>query len=73
MPLFKCDPVLAEELRVQYKDVIPGYHMSKKHWNTVTIDGDVPEDELKTMIDNSYALVYKSLTKAQKLELESEL
>ena len=65
----KCDPVLAEMLRQTYPAVIPGYHMNKRHWNTVTSDGTIPDDELLEMIDNSYALVVKGLTKADRERL----
>lgn len=57
----KCDPVEAEQLRMVFDAVIPGYHMNKKHWNTVIINGSIPDAEVKRMIDNSYALVVKSL------------
>ena len=50
----KCDPVFALELRERYTSVIPGYHMNKKHWNTVRIDGSVPDRELYSWIDHSY-------------------
>jgi len=53
----KCDPIEAEFLRQAYKDVTPGWHMNKEHWNTITLDGDVPEDELKLMIERSYNLI----------------
>ena len=53
----KCDPYEAEFLRTAYKDVMPGFHMNKEHWNTVIIGGDVPEDELKLMIKRSYELI----------------
>lgn len=55
----KCDPARAIELREQYECVIPGYHMSKKHWNTVIIDGTLKNKQLKEMIDHSYSLVAK--------------
>lgn len=55
----KCDPDLAQELRAAYTCVQPGYHMNKKHWNTVTADGSVPFKQLKEWIDHSYALVAK--------------
>ncbi|MBX2922584.1 MAG: MmcQ/YjbR family DNA-binding protein [Chitinophagaceae bacterium] len=55
----KCDPVKAEELREAYACVLPGYHMNKKHWNTVVIDGSVPTKLLKEWIDHSYELVRK--------------
>jgi predicted DNA-binding protein (MmcQ/YjbR family) len=60
----KCDPDLALDLRDRYEEVTPGYHMNKKHWNTVEIDGGVPEAELRKMIDHSYELVLKGLPKA---------
>ncbi|MBY0482347.1 MAG: MmcQ/YjbR family DNA-binding protein [Chitinophagaceae bacterium] len=53
----KCDPDLALELREQYAAVIPGWHMNKKHWNTVIIDGSISNKELQKMIDHSYELV----------------
>jgi predicted DNA-binding protein (MmcQ/YjbR family) len=57
----KCDPDLALELRDRYEEVTPGYHMNKKHWNTVEIEGAIPDPELRKMIDHSYALVAKGL------------
>jgi predicted DNA-binding protein (MmcQ/YjbR family) len=55
----KCNPVLAIELRERYSSVIPGYHMNKRHWNTVYIDGSVPDKELFSWVDHSYDLVLK--------------
>lgn len=65
----KCEPHMAELLRMEHEAVKPGYHLNKKHWNTVTMDGSVPVAELKSMIDHSYELVVKSLTKAQRAAL----
>lgn len=65
----KCDPDLALELRDRYEQVRPGYHMNKKHWNTVEIDSGVPDLELRKMIDHSYDLVVKSLPKAARAKL----
>jgi predicted DNA-binding protein (MmcQ/YjbR family) len=65
----KCDPVLAENLRQQNPSVIPGYHLNKTHWNTVILDGSIPEPELQAMIDHSYELILKSLTKAERSEI----
>ena len=62
----KCNPVYALELRSLYESVETGYHMNKKHWNTVTIGGDVDDVLLKELIDHSYELVYEKLTKKQK-------
>jgi predicted DNA-binding protein (MmcQ/YjbR family) len=53
----KCDPDHAIELREQHENIIPGYHMNKKHWNTVIVDGTLPARELKALIDESYDLV----------------
>jgi predicted DNA-binding protein (MmcQ/YjbR family) len=59
----KCDPEKAEALREQYPAVQPGYHMNKRHWNTVAIDGTIPVKVIKQMIDESYALVVAGLPK----------
>jgi len=53
----KCDPSLAIELRERYTSVIPGYHMNKKHWNTILADGSIPDKEIFSWIDHSYNLV----------------
>jgi predicted DNA-binding protein (MmcQ/YjbR family) len=55
----KCDPEKAMEWRERYSSVEPGYHMNKKHWNTVTVDGSLRRDQLKEMIDDSFQLVAK--------------
>ena len=55
----KCDPEKAIEWREQYAAVQPGYHMNKKHWNTVIVDGSLSRKLLKEQIDHSYDLVYK--------------
>ena len=65
----KCDPELAAELREQYAAVEPGYHMNKKHWNTVLIDGSISDKLLKEWTDHSYTLVYDGLSKSQKLAI----
>jgi predicted DNA-binding protein (MmcQ/YjbR family) len=57
----KCDPVLAEELRENYSCVIPGYHMNKKHWNTIIVDGSVKNAMLREWIQHSYHLVHKKI------------
>jgi len=62
----KCDPDLALELRDRYEQVRPGYHMNKKHWNTVEIDSGIPDAELHKMIDHSYELVTKRLPDAKR-------
>ena len=66
----KCDPERAIELREEYDGlIIPGYHMNKKHWNTVEIEGNLPSKLLLELIDHSYDLVAKSLTKKLQTEL----
>ena len=62
----KCDPDLALELRDRYEQVRPGYHMNKKHWNTVEIDSGIPDAELRNMIDHSYELVVQRLPDAKR-------
>jgi predicted DNA-binding protein (MmcQ/YjbR family) len=59
----KCDPDLALELRDRYEQVTPGYHMNKKHWNSVEIESGIPDAELRKMIDHSYDLVAKITAK----------
>ncbi len=65
----KCDPEAALALRARYPAITPGYHLSKRHWNTVELDGSVPEDELLELVDDSYELVLARLTRAQRNEL----
>ena len=61
----KCDPDVALELRDRYVAVQPGYHMNKKHWNTLVLEGDVPEAELRKMIDLSFELVARTTQPAR--------
>ena len=65
----KCDPELAGELRERYEAVQPGYHMNKKFWNTVQIDGTIPRKEIFGMIDHSYEQVVTGLGKTIKAKL----
>jgi predicted DNA-binding protein (MmcQ/YjbR family) len=65
----KCDPERAQELRAEYDAIQPGFHMSKIHWNTIAVNQDVPDALLKELIDHSYELVFKSLTK----KIQSEI
>lgn len=62
----KCDPERAVELRERYNGIAPGWHMNKKHWNTVQLEEDVPDDLLKELVDHSYDLVVTSLPKKTK-------
>ncbi len=64
----KCDPVKAEILRDCFPAVLPGYHMNKRHWNTVVLDGSIPDEDLRAMIDESYAMVVQGLPKARRPE-----
>ena len=65
----KCDPILAQELRTVFTEVTPGYHMNKKHWNTLDLTGDLPKSEIHRQIDHSYDLIVKKLPKATKQRL----
>ncbi|HXB45962.1 MAG TPA: MmcQ/YjbR family DNA-binding protein [Puia sp.] len=65
----KCDPEKAIELREQYDAIQPGYHMNKKLWNTVIINGSLPAKLVKEMIDDSYLLIIRSLPKKQQTGL----
>lgn len=68
----KCHPEKALELREHYPCVGPGYHMSKTHWNTIRVDGSVPDSLLKEWIDHSYDLVVNGLPKNQRVWLRDE-
>ncbi len=66
----KCDPERSLELRAEYDGlIIPGYHMNKQHWNTVTLEGPIPTELLYELIDHSYQLIVDSLPKKVKEEL----
>ena len=65
----KCDPELAVELRERYDDVTPGWHMSKVHWNTVLLNGSIPDKYIYEWIDLSYDLVVSGLPKKEKVKL----
>lgn len=68
----KCDPEKAVILREEYSGVIPGYHMNKKHWNTVSTDGSVPDNLLREWIDESYDLIVAGLPGKLKEELAKD-
>jgi predicted DNA-binding protein (MmcQ/YjbR family) len=57
----KCEPLLAEQLRAAHASVLPGYHLNKRHWNTVMIDGSMPDRMIKDMVEDSYDLVVSKL------------
>lgn len=65
----KCDPDRAEQLRERYPEVQPGYHMSKRLWNTVDFEGSLSDTQLRELIDHSYELVVQGLTKKLRAEL----
>lgn len=66
----KCDPEWALELRAKHPEITGGWHMSKKHWNTISMDGGLSDDHILQLIDHSYDLVAKGLTKKLQAELE---
>jgi predicted DNA-binding protein (MmcQ/YjbR family) len=66
----KCDPVFATMLRDTYAAVTPGYHLNKRHWNSVKVDSSVADDEIEEWIDHSYDCVVKGLTKAARERLK---
>jgi predicted DNA-binding protein (MmcQ/YjbR family) len=65
----KCEPLLAEQLREAHAAVIPGYHLNKRHWNTVIIDGSLSERMIKDMIEDSYDLIVSKLSKSRRRAL----
>jgi predicted DNA-binding protein (MmcQ/YjbR family) len=66
----KCDPVEADFFRGMFAAIRPGYHMNKQHWNTITLDGSVPQELLVKMIDSSHGLVVKGLSRAEREQLQ---
>ncbi|QDH79373.1 MmcQ/YjbR family DNA-binding protein [Echinicola soli] len=66
----KCNPERAVELREQFTGIIPGYHMNKKHWNTVSFNGSVPDPLILELVDHSYDLVFQSLPKRLQNEIK---
>ncbi|MFE9253594.1 MmcQ/YjbR family DNA-binding protein [Streptomyces sp. NPDC006879] len=67
----KCDPDLAVQLRIQYEAIAPGWHMNKRHWNTVTVD-QLPAALVRELIEDSYDLVVAGLPRAERLRLDRE-
>lgn len=65
----KCEPALAEQLRDAHAEVIPGYHLNKRNWNTVIVDGSLPEEMIKNMIEDSYDLVVSGLPEPRRRAL----
>jgi predicted DNA-binding protein (MmcQ/YjbR family) len=65
----KCEPALAEQLRAAHAAIIPGYHLNKRHWNTIVIDGSLPDQMIADMIEDSYDLVVSRLSRARRRAL----
>lgn len=65
----KCEPLLAEALRSEYPDIIPGFYMDKRNWNSVFLDGETPEDVLRNLCARSHNLVFSKLTKKAQREI----
>jgi predicted DNA-binding protein (MmcQ/YjbR family) len=65
----KCEPALAEQLREAHSAVTPGYHLNKRHWNTVVLDGSISDRMLADMVEDSYDLVVSALPRAKRLAL----
>ncbi len=65
----KCEPLLGQQLREAHRVVLPGYHLNKRHWNTVIVDGSLPERMIKDMIEDSYDLVVSQLPAARRRAL----
>ena len=65
----KCDPERAEALRAAHTEIVPGYHLNKRHWNTLTLGGNLPDALVSELLTHSYELVLGSLTKAQRAEV----
>lgn len=62
----KCEPDLAEELRASYPAIVPGYHLNKRHWNTITLDGSLPDAMVLELLEDSYELVVAGLPKGRR-------
>lgn len=65
----KLDPMFGQLLRNQYRDIVPGYYMNKEHWNSLYLEGDVPDEVLRDMLDQAYQIVLKSLSKKLQTEI----
>ena len=68
----KCDPLRSELLRAEFPDIIPGFYCEKRHWISVFLDGEVPEDVLRDLCDTSYRLVFEKLTKKLQREITGQ-
>lgn len=68
----KCEPMLSELMRTEYKDIVPGFYMDKRSWISVFMDGEVPDEVLRDLCDRAYAAVFDGLTKKAKREITGE-
>ena len=68
----KCEPLLAELMRNEYPDIIPAFYMDKRNWNSIYMDGDVPEEVMRDLCDRSYSLVFSKLTKKVREEISAQ-
>ncbi|QEU94456.1 MmcQ/YjbR family DNA-binding protein [Streptomyces kanamyceticus] len=66
----KCDPEMAVQLRAAHPEIVPGWHMNKRHWNTVTVDAGLPDRHVRELIEDSYDLVVAGLPRAERLRLD---
>ncbi|WP_371529248.1 MmcQ/YjbR family DNA-binding protein [Streptomyces sp. NBC_01283] len=66
----KCDPEIAVQLRAAHPEIVPGWHMNKRHWNTVTVDAKLPDQQVRELVEDSYDLVVAGLPKAERLRLD---
>jgi predicted DNA-binding protein (MmcQ/YjbR family) len=69
----KCDPLFTKSLREQYHHIVAGYYMNKEHWNSMYLEGDVPDDVLRQMIDMSYELILEKLSKKTVKEIMTDI
>ena len=65
----KCEPDLAEQLRAAHSAIVPGYHLNKRHWNTVTLDGSVSDSMVRDMVEDSYDLIAAAMPRAVRVRL----
>jgi predicted DNA-binding protein (MmcQ/YjbR family) len=65
----KCEPGLAEQLRAAHPEIVPGYHLNKRHWNTVALDGSLPDEMVADMVQDSYDLVVSGLPRTRRRAL----
>jgi len=66
----KCEPFMSQNLRRDFAAIIPGYHMNKKHWNTIILDGSISDDKILFLVDLSFELVYSGLKKSEKEKIQ---